>query len=270
MRLLVCIVTHRPPEICRPVIDFVLKTCSESQVLLINNGRDPSDFPPCDTFLNPRVVIMHIYVNVGHTGGTNFGIKYAFEKGYDFFLKLDDDMRFITEDWYQKCIDLMNFDKDMGVIGAKVLNPDGKTVQQCCSRLFPSGLWYNFGEPREKLELQRIVRVSCIPSTFWFMRVEHMRKVGYMDLLFSPAQGDDTDYCWRMWQSGLSCVYDGRIEVVHYWQSQKEHPERNLWIRSHFAAQDLKYKGYFRFGLELEEHIDKLGREIVLPHQKKK
>lgn len=264
MRLLVYIVTKRKPEVFLPCMQFVLRTCNECNFLVLNNGGNPADFPQ-GLFSDPRCSVWHIPVNVGHPCGVNFGIYHAAVGNYEFFLKLDDDVTILTEDWYAKCLELMNHDSKIGIIGAKILNPDQQTIQWAYTRMYPHGWTFHRGEPRHTPELDRILRVNSVQSSFFFARMEYVRKVGYFDILFSPSQYEDADYCFRMWLQGYSTVYDGRVEIVHYDRASTDDPMRRLFSHVHAYAMDLKYNGLKRFALELENAIDKMGREIVLP-----
>jgi len=266
MRLLASTVTRRTPDVSRPSIEFVLRTCPDCDFLLVNNGRDPREFPP-DLIKDNRFHIMHIPVNVGHPGGINFAVQQAAARGYEFFLLLDDDITFLTPDWYRKCLELMAFDPQIGVIGAKIVNPDEKTIQWAYTQIGPKGWEFHRGLPRHTEALNRIYRVNSVQCIFFFVRVAHMQRVGYFDLLFSPTQYEDADYCFRMWLAGFSCVYDGRIEMAHHFQAYQaqDAPMRQLHSSAHAMAMDLKYNGCLRFGLALEEKIGQIGREIVLP-----
>jgi len=268
MRLLVCTVTRRSPDVCRPNVDFALKTCPDCNFLLVNNGGDPRQFSPERFREDPRLSILHLPVNVGYPCGVNFAIQKAFAGDYEFFLVLDDDIMFVNSDWYAKCVELMAFDRRIGVIGPKVLRPDGQTVLWANLRMKLGGLVDHFGEPRDKEEFGRIQRVSSVNGCFFFLRVEHMRKVGYFDLLFSPSgQFVDTDYCFQMWRHGFSCVYDGRTEIIHRFLARysQDDPMRRLHYNVILRVLELKYAPLAEFGLKLEDDIDKLGREIVLP-----
>ena len=263
MRVVACIVSHRPPEVARPVVECVLRTCPEASFLLINSGRDRKEYPD-DMFAGLPVLTMHMPINIGHPGGANVGINYASDRGAEFFLFLDDDITILTEDWYEKCLELMDFDKKIGVIGAKILNPDKKTVQWACTQITEDGWNFHRGEPRNAPELNRILRVNSIQSAFFFARMEHLRKVGEWDLVFSPSQFDDADYCFRMWIDGFSCVYDGRIEIVQPPPSvsARDKKEMDLAATAHANFMNLKYGNMLRFGADLERQIDKLGRDI--------
>jgi len=267
MRLLACTVTRRPPDVCRPSVEFVLRTCNECDFLIVINGADARQYTPQKFNNNTRLSTMHIPVNVGHPGGINFALGVAMSLGYEYFLLLDDDITFITEDWYAKCLQLMAFDPQIGCIGAKVLNPDMQTVQWGYTRITPQGWDFNMGQPREKAIVNRILRGCMVQCCFLFCRMEAIRKVGYFDLLFSPTQYEDADYSFRMWVNGYSCVYDGRIEIVHHFKVYKDNddPMRRLHSDAHAYAIDRKYNGVLQFGMGLEQHIDKIGREIVLP-----
>ena len=267
MRVLACTVTRRPPDVCRPSVEFVLNTCPDCEFLIVNNGYDAREYTPQKFNNLPRLSILQIPVNVGHPGGINFGLQFAAMKGFDYFLLLDDDITFISADWYAKCQQLMAFDPRIGCIGAKVLNPDLATVQWGYTRISAQGWDFNMGQPRDKDIVNRILRGCMVQCCFLFTRMEAIRKVGYFDLLFSPTQYEDADYSFRMWLEGYSCVYDGRIEIVHHFKvyQDKDDPMRRLHSEAHAYAIDRKYNGVLRFGLQLEEQIDRIGREIVLP-----
>ena len=267
MRLLACTVTRRASDVCRPSVEFVLKTCPECEFVIVNNGADPRDYTPERFNKAPRLSTLQIPVNVGHPGGINFGLQVALVLGYEFFLLLDDDITFISTDWYQKCLQIMALDPQIGCIGAKILNPDQRTVQWGYTRMTPQGWDFNMGQPRDKDIVNRVLRGCMVQCCFLFCRTEAIRKVGPFDLLFSPTQYEDADYSFRMWLAGYSCVYDGRIEIVHHFSVYQgnDDPMRRLHSAAHAHALDLKYNGVLRFGLELEQQIDRIGREIVLP-----
>ncbi len=264
MRLLAQIVARRAPQLFLPCIEFILNTCPECDFLVLNNGRDPAEFP-AEVFGRPRLFVSHLPIDVGHPCGVNFGINVALTRGYDFFLKVDDDTTILTPDWYRKCVSLMDMDPQIGVIGPKILNPDQLTIQWANTRIGASGFQFHNGWPRHDPEMSRVYRVCMVQTTFFFARVAHMRKVGYFDLLFSPSQYEDADYCARMWLNGFSCVYDGRIEVAHLALSRTDDPNRLLVARANAAAIDFKYNDFLTFGRKLEQQIDGIGREIAMP-----
>ncbi len=264
MRVLAYITTKRKPEVFLPCMEYVLKTCPDADFFVLNNGQDPRDFP-LELFKRPRVMLMQLPVNVGHPCGVNFGINFAVTQRYDYFFKLDDDVTILTQDWYAKCLQLMAHDSRIGIIGAKILNPDEQTIQWAYTRIYPTGWTFHRGEPRNKEELCRIYRVNSVQSSFFFVRVEHILKTGYFDLLFSPSQYEDADYCFRMWLQGFHSVYDGRIEIVHHDRASSDEPMRRLISNAHAYTMNLKYNGAIQFGLKLEAAIDQIGREIILP-----
>ncbi len=264
MRVLACIVTKREPGVFLETMNRVLQSCPDCEFLVINNGRSPADFPP-DRFAGGRVAVYHIPVNVGHPCAVNFALHHVFSRDYEFFLLMDDDVTFLTDSWYSRCLALMALDPRIGVVGGKMLNPDGQTVQLACIQALPKVLTAHPGEPRHTKELDRTSRVIVVPSSFSFYRVEHMRRVGWFDILFTPGQFVDVDYCFRMWLAGFSCVYDGGIEVLHRQLFAQDDPRRALDVSVHYYAMEQKYKGFIRFAQTLEQQIEKMGREIIFP-----
>ena len=264
MRLLACTVTDRPSKVLRSCIEHVLNTCPDAHFLVVNNGRNPKEFTS-ELGVSKEVTFAHIPVNLGHPIGVNCGMQYAASRGYEFFLLLGDNITLLTTDWYPKGMELMAFDQGIGIIGGKVLNPTQKIVQWGYTRILPQGPNFSQGQPREKEELSGIFRACMVAGCFLFIRVQHMREVGYFDILFSPAEHGDADYAFRMWHRGYSCVYDGRIEMVHHGYAAKDTALRKLHTKAHLEVFDIKYNGFRKVGRKIEEKIDELGREIVLP-----
>ena len=272
MRLLACTVTDRPGKVLRSCIEQVLATCPDANFLVVNNGRNPKEFTS-ELPVSKDITFAHVPVNLGHPVGVNCGMQIAASQGYDFFLLVDDNVELVTKDWYSKCLELMKFDKKIGLIGAKVLDTAQKTVQWGYTRFNSRGPTFSQGQPREKEELGGIYRASMVAGCFLFMRLDCIRKVGFYDLLFSPARHGDADYAFRVWLAGYSCVYDGRIEIVHYGYqgyTPEQAPLRKLHMKGHRHVLDLKYDGFVKFGLGLEEKIEDLGREIALPEAGKR
>ena len=264
MRVLACIPTKRQPAVFMENMDYVFRTCpAECEFLVINNGGNPQDFRP-EVFGDRRVRVLHIPVNVGHAAAVNHGIYHLLSWGHDFFLLMDDDATILTPDWYPKCLALMDHDPRVGVVGGKILNPDGQTVQYARMRISTREITQHLDEPRHKEVLNRISRVVCCPAIFNFHRASCIRKVGYFDILFSPGQGDDIDYCTRICLQGFSCVYHGGIEILHRQYFSQDDPQRALYLAVSYYALKRKYNGYMALADKLDDEIEKTGRDIVL------
>jgi hypothetical protein len=132
---------------------------------------------------------------------------------------------------------------DAGVVGPKLLNPDG-SLQRSCWRGYPSlsmalvdalylwkivpGLgWVQQTEIAEQ-ELDRVLVVDHVLGAAMLVRADIYRRVGGMDegiFLFL----EETEWCYRIQQCGWKVYFVPESQIVHIGQqSVHKNPERTL------------------------------------------
>lgn len=120
-------------------------------------------------------------------------------------------------------------DPKLGMVGCRVLNPDGSLQVSCMRfpdfrgllasalflpRLFPRcrGLgyedltWWNHDEDRD---------VEVLKGCFILVRAEAMKEVGWLDERFW-LYGEETDWCQRMWNHGWRVRFIHAAEIIHH------------------------------------------------------
>ncbi|MDD5043409.1 MAG: glycosyltransferase family 2 protein [Patescibacteria group bacterium] len=173
----------------------------------------------------PNVKLIEAPVNLGHAKGNNLGIKEAQGK---YILLLNTDIAPL-EGGVKNLYDFLEKTPDIGLAGAKLLNPD-KTPQQSCLR-FPSKLTPLFRRTFlgrwsfAKADISRYVMAdfchdrSCpvewVMSSAIMVRREAMKKVGLMDERFFVYFAD-VDWCRRFWENGYKVYYVAEAPMVHY------------------------------------------------------
>ncbi len=254
MKTLAACVTSKSADIAAKMLYGVCYEAGVDCMVVCNGCAPPTDKEFCAMFLP---------VNVGCPGGTNTAFKAAKEGGYDYLLRIDDDAEVLTPDWLGRCLKVMERDPKCGLIGSKILQPDKNHCGHCNCRVTREGFVLRSGLMREAPVVCKTDYASFITGVFMFFRMDAVKDVGDMDLLFTPSQFDDVDYCMQMWAKGWHVVYDGGIEVFHNSGAPVADARRDMISNAHGNVLNMKYGGNFLLHAEkLEESIDKMGREI--------
>ena len=165
--------------------------------------------------------------NLGCSKTMNVGINIS-KKDYnpDYFLILNDDTEFFQKDWLKTLIVLLEKDKEIGIMGCKLVYSD-KRMQ-------------NAGGFLEKWKISKLseigkddlLDVDHIMGAFMLIKKEVVMKIGGFDEDFSPYLLEDTDYCLRAKNNGFKIKSYGGVEVIHQaHQSLKNLKDPKLFFR---------------------------------------
>lgn len=148
--------------------------------------------------------------NKGFSVSNNIGIKTALKKYKpEYFLLLNDDTEIIDKDWLKKMIDVGERDKKIGILGCKIIYPDG-SLQNLGGYM---KAW------RIEIELKDNKRnafaVDHVMGAFMLIKRETIKKVGMLDERYSPYLLEDTDYCLRAKEKGLKIISVPHVRIIH-------------------------------------------------------
>jgi GT2 family glycosyltransferase len=205
----------------------------------------------------PKVRLIVNHENRGFARANNQALAAA--KGRYFCLINPDTL--VREDTFQSCLDYMESQADVGMVGCKVLNPDG-SLQLACRRSFPTpwvgltkALGFSALFPKSRLfgrynltylDPEAISEVEAISGSFMFVRKAVIDQVGLLDEAFF-MYGEDLDWCYRIHQAGWKIVYLPTTQIIHYKGcSAKEAPFDNL--RIFYSAMQLFVHKHFKTG----------------------
>lgn len=164
--------------------------------------------------------------NLGFGAAQNIGLN-STEAKYHFILN-PDTYFYPGEQTIKKLFDFMEKETKIGVIGPKILYPDG-TLQFSCYR-FPT-LWHpvisrtSFGTKGfgKKFFNQLVMKdydhedrrpVDWIMGSAMFVRGKALQEVGGFDERFWMYY-EDSDLCRRFWEAGWSVYYVPQIIIEH-------------------------------------------------------
>jgi len=190
----------------------------------------------------PEVTCLAIPANLGYPRGVNLGLR-SFTAKY--YLILNPDVLFTQGGTLDKFYAFMEKNPQCGLVGPKLLNPDG-TVQMSCFR-FPSVLMPLYRRtflgklaPIKKLVNKFLMTdwnheatrpVDWLLGTGMFVRQTAITHIGLMDERFFMFF-EDVDWCRRFWMGGWQVLYAADIQMVHYHirPSAGKSAWRDLWM----------------------------------------
>jgi GT2 family glycosyltransferase len=203
------------------------------QVIVVDNGS--RDATAAVVARHPEVELIANAENLGITAGRNQAVSRVRQP---FVLMLDAD----TEPRPGSIAVMARYladHPDVGLVGARLLNPDG-SLQLSCRRVPPPLLpflrrpplsrWFEHSETvnrhlMREFDHSRAGPVDWVLGACQCYRAELIDLLGpYDERIFSHG-GEDTDWCLRVWKAGYEVHYVPEAEVVHaYGHFTRKHP----------------------------------------------
>ena len=172
----------------------------------------------------PQVKLLVNLQNLGYTKANNIGINHSRGK---YILLLNPDT-IVHQGALQALIDCAESHPEAGIIGAKLLNPDGSVQRSARSfpdigaglfrntflgRLFPNNPFvrrylladFGYDEVRE---------VDWVSGAAMLVRRDLIERIGGLDERFW-AYCEDVDLCWRAWQAGYKVLFCPNAVITH-------------------------------------------------------
>ena len=198
-----------------------IKSIDFEVIVVDNNSSDGS--PEAVEKKFPDVKLIREEKNHGFAGANNIGIKKALGK---YIVLLNSDT-IILDSTFKNIIEIMDSDKNIGILGPKVLNEDG-SFQSSAGR-FPSlmseisgyfflsripGLNIVFKDRFIREEFDEIKEVDWISGACLFLRKEIIEDVGYLDERYFMYV-EDIDFCYQARKNKWKVVYYPFSKIIH-------------------------------------------------------
>jgi GT2 family glycosyltransferase len=177
--------------------------------------------------LVPDVRLTKNTTNLGFAKAVNQAVR----KGCSPYVILLNPDTVIAGDFFIPAIEFMEQHHDVGVLGPKILDPDGSV--QGSARSFPTPLTAIFGRtslltrlfPNNPISRQNIltagfdnqsiVPVDWVSGAGMIVRRKAIDTVGLMDEQFF-MYWEDADWCKRMWEAKWKVIYYPVISLTHH------------------------------------------------------
>lgn len=173
----------------------------------------------------PHVRLLAQSKNLGFGAAQNLGLESVPSRYY--FVLNPDTYFYPGEKSIKKLFDFMELDKKVGIVGPKILYPDG-TIQYSCYR-FPS-LWHPFfirtelaNKKGKKYQRYFAMKdydhketrpVDWLMGSALFIRASALAEVGKFDESYWMYY-EDGDLCRRFWEKGWGVYYFPKTSIEH-------------------------------------------------------
>lgn len=151
--------------------------------------------------------------NLGFVGACNLGAEHA-RGEHLFFLNNDAE---VTESWLDILVRTMDSDERIGLVGAKLVYPDGR-LQECGGIVWSDGTGWNLGRngTPDAAEHNVLRDVDYCSGAAILVRAGVFRQVGGFDSRYAPAYYEDTDLAFAVRAAGFRTVVQPKAVVVHH------------------------------------------------------
>ncbi len=231
MELSIIIVNYNTSELLHKCLNKVYKSLSfgkiekESEVIVVDNASSDDSVPMAEKNF-PEVIIIKNSKNLGFAKANNQALRQARGK---YILLLNSDTE-IDKDALTGLLDEIKKKQGVGVVGGKLLNPDGSV--QASAGFLPSlskvFFWMFFIDDipllcrlikpyhiQDKKFYQKKADVDWVTGACFMIKREVIETVGYMDENIF-MYGEELEWCYRIRKAGFSVIYTPKVCLLHH------------------------------------------------------
>ncbi len=218
------------PEVDDPLVSIIIPVHNQWKYTYrcLKSIRENTDNVSCEILLaddasdDETVSITKIIKNIKHLRNNrslqflkncNKAAKEAKGK-YIHFLNND---VVVQSGWLSSLIHIMERDEKAGIIGSKLVYPDGR-LQEAGGIIWNDASGWNYGryDDPEKPEYNYLKEVDYVSGASLMIRKNLWEKMEGFDELFAPAYYEDTDLAFRARELGYKVIYQPLSVITHY------------------------------------------------------
>ena len=134
----------------------------------------------------------------------------------EYLVFLNNDTR-VHEEWLSSMLDLMESDAGIGLVGSKLIYPDG-TLQEAGGIIWSDGNGWNYGrnQAAEQPEYNYVKEADYISGASIMIRKGLWEEIGGFDERYKPAYNEDSDLAFEVRKRGYKVMYQPKSVVTHY------------------------------------------------------
>lgn len=199
----------------------------------------------------PGIRLIRNETNLKFTLNCNNAIKNA--KGKYVILLNNDTI--VTENWMQSLIDTIEGYTNVGIVGSKLVYPDG-ILQEAGCIIWQDGTAWNVGKGSnpnlpEYNYLKEADYVSAaslmIPKTIW-------DEVGGFDERYAPSYCEDSDLAFKVREYGYKVLYQPKSKAIHF-EGMTNGKTTNSKLKSHQLINIQKFCEKWEYKLHYQHPV---------------
>lgn len=223
----------------------------------------------CSTDLTQRIAeIAEGIVVVNNEKNLRFLLNCNHAAGYargEYLVFLNNDTQ-VQEGWLIPLVTLLESDKTVGMVGAKLIYSDGY-LQEAGGILWKDASAWNYGNrqnPNDS-EFNYVHEADYISGAAIMIRTDLWKEIGGFDKRFVPAYCEDSDLAFEVRRHGYKVMYQPKSVVVHF---------EGISNGTDLTAGQKKYqvenqkKFYEKWKDELEENHFENGTNVFLARER--
>jgi len=254
MRALMCCATYNRLHMTKECFDSFLSTTDpdDVQLMVIDNASVDGTREWLEKFEHPGLYAkVFLGENVGTAKALNLGWKLAYENGWHAG-KLDNDVVFYDEDWFDKMVNVLEETENIGLVGLKRRDleerPNNKPGDFYRTWLYalPSG---------------QVIEVSNhVIGTCWLVKHAMLEALG--GLVQIGLYGlDDAIYCHRAHLADFMTAFVPDVAIEHIDPGEPKYPEYTRW-KIDTATEVIKGGAYREILAEYDSGVRSLYEEF--------
>ncbi len=183
------------------------------ELVIVNDGSNQETVNYLSKF--PQLNIIHHQQNKGFVEACHAGANKAIGK---YLLFLNSDTELIDPLSFSKMISIFKYNKNVGVVGAKLLYPND-TVQHfglVWSQKDMNYMHFAIGKDKNDPSVCTSQTFDVISGACFMTTKELWNRLGGFDKIYSPGYWEDTDYCLRAKELGYITVCCAEAILYHF------------------------------------------------------
>ena len=214
-KISIIIPIHNGKDVIIPCIDSVLKHSTEPYEIIIVD--DKSTEKKVIDYIEkiekkPNVTLLKNSDNIGFVKSVNKGMRYS--KNDAILLNSD---TIVTKNWLEKISTCAYSNKKIGTVAPLSNNATICSVPEFCKpNSIPEG--FTIDTFAQLIENKSKMRYPTSPTSHGFcifIKRKILEEVGYFDEAFSPAYGEEDEFCMRIYKKGYISVIDDSTFIFH-------------------------------------------------------
>lgn len=241
MDLSIIIVSYNSAKFIESCIDSIINSgCLFNREIIIVDNFSADVTANIVRFKYPEVRLIQNCTNIGFARANNQGAKIARGR-YILFLNPD---TVVQENAFQRMINFMEQKPNAGILGPKLLYPDGSLQFSCrhfynlraillrrtvIGKIFSNNKLLHY-HLMSNWDHNQIREVDWVLGACLMVRREVLEEVGYFDDKYK-IYFEDVDLCYRVKKAGYKIFYYPEAIVIHHHQreSAKKFSIKTIW-----------------------------------------